>query len=892
MTNGLSSVNRRKSAAEKSVHTIMALRLSALVLFATAAFSTQGTVLVYEGFHEGDWTGISETATQQIQQGKTTGNYSVGFAKNSQWSVADTTTQLQVSKTTQGLSLPAVMTAKGFTTCGGAAQCNPSQSNAELRGGCHAFTNNTLKVSSGTLYVRCLLRMTSAAAAKLSSVSTPAGNANGSYYGFGLIGSASANRYGPTQTSNKSSCSFLMWKDSVSKTNVLSLCLIDASGNLTHYPLVTEVTLGSTYLCYVEINVGVGTDGAEYVRAGAIDTADFTGAAPWAALNGASDMIEVQLITDSYYPKAMAFAGCYGTNNGSFRGDELVVGTEMGDILPVGGVFSVSPSGSPTVTTNAFSTDWILVADAGVMAEAGLVWSTNETFATATTNSLGTGLAADTRTASLTGLEPDTTYWWKIYADNGTAVAETPVSSIHTTGAPILGTATATVSEQSAAFSVALSEAAMENTLTTFVSVFYGTNGVDWTELPLGSASSAETFSGTAENLGYGVTYQWFARATATMQGGRVLSTDSATKNFTTLWNGDMYVDAASTNAVKPYATSETAAKAIATALSVANNGATIHVAPGLYKISTPIEVTKSIRILGEGDDPSRVVISNTVKANYQSGQGAKRIFTLNNSDALVANLTMQNGSIWGDWTTGGNFLISSGGGTVSNCIVEAGFQVSGHAGGGGGHLEAGLVTHSVFRGNYVVASTKEGQNKAGVLHLKGASRVENCLLVENSQPNAAVLVKLEGTSMLRNCTIVDSRLNNTNQYCTTFSPLIIGSTASAVNVVIAGVTDKDGVLRKPTGARANFVNGALDSSIEGTAFPATTVVGTAEAFFNDYANGDYTLNPTSLLVNAGINYDGMASVDLAGKPRKSGKIVDIGCYECQMQKGFYIFVR
>ncbi len=326
MTNGCSSIDRGNSAADKSMHSMLAFRLSALAIFAAAAFSTQGEVLVYEGFHEGDWTGITATGSQQINKATTTGNYSTGFTAGSSWKMADSTTQISVSGTDYGLSLPAVMTAKGFTTCGGAAQCNPGSNNNELRGGRHDFASNTLKVSSGTLYVRALLRLTAPAAAKLNSVATPAGNVNGSYFGFGLIGSTSSSKYAPTTTSNKSSCSFLMWKNS-SGTLVLSLCLIDAAGTLSHYPLATGVTLDSTYLCYAEIAVGSGTDGAELVRAGAVDTADFTGAVTWAALDGASDTVEGQLITDSAYPKSMAFAGPYGTNGGSFRADELVVGT-------------------------------------------------------------------------------------------------------------------------------------------------------------------------------------------------------------------------------------------------------------------------------------------------------------------------------------------------------------------------------------------------------------------------------------------------------------------------------------------------------------------------------------------------------------------------------------
>ena len=836
------------------------------ILCAVAALcsisTARGTILVYEGFHQGDWTGITATGSQTIQDGTTTGNYSSGFAVGSKWSMADNTTQISVSGT-----------AKGFTTCGGAAQCNPGQNSSELRGGRHDFASNTLKVSSGTLYVRALVRLTASAAAKLNSVATPDGNADGSYFGFGLIGSTSSNRYAPTLTSNKSSCSFLMWKNS-DGTLVLSLCLIDAVGTLSHYPLVTGVTLGSTYLCYAEIRVGASTDGAELVRAGAVDVADFTGAVSWAALGKASDTVEVQLITDSAYPKSMAFTGPYGTNGGSFRADELVVGTELGDIVPVGGVFSVSGTGSPTVATNSFSTAWILVADEGVTANAGLVWSTDETFATATTNSLGTGLSADTRTATLSGLEPDTTYWWKIVAEgNGAEEAESTVASFTTKGAPVLGTATATVDGETASFSVALATAAMENTLVTSVSVFYGTDGETWTELPLGSASEAQTFSGTVQSLGNGVTYQWFARATATMEGGRVLSSATATNSFTTLWGGEMYVDAAAANAAVPYSTPETAAPNIATALAVATDGATIHVAPGLYPISSTIVVTNAISILGGDADPSRTIVSNTVDKG-------SRGFFLNSPNALVANLTMQKGCVRGWDVKGGNFIVESNGGTVSNCVSEASVdsQENGHA--AGGYLKAGLVTHSIFRGCKTLAgSANWGANRCGVLQLEGTAKAENCLFANNPQSTTVTLINVYGNSVMRNCTIVDSTLSKTNEHCKAWSALNIASGATVQNVVIAGVTNTlDGAACPPTGSVTKFLNGAFDGDVTG--LPNGTVPGTATTFFKKYEEGDYRPKTGGPLVNKGENYEGMPARDLGGNKRLIGSKIDIGCYE------------
>ena len=95
-----------------------------------------------------------------------------------------------------------------------------------------------------------------------------------------------------------------------------------------------------------------------------------------------------------------------------------------------------------------------------------------------------------------------------------------------------------------------------------------------------------------------------------------------------------------------------------------------------------------------------------------------------------------------------------------------------------------------------------------------------------------------------------------------------------AGNIIVEKI---DGAACPPTGSGvANFLNGAFDG--DATGLPEGTVTGTAAEFFKDYANGDYT--PAGPLVNKGANYEGMASIDLAGKARLVGRKVDIGCYE------------
>ena len=841
-------------------------------------------VLVYEGFHAADYGNKTGSNSTTASNGNTTGDYTVGVALGG-WSANGTST-VRVTGPANGLALPTVMTDAGFTAVGCAIGMSTESTKSTMKCMYHNLTEGALGVSSGTLYFRMLLAVDPKTAQVLVAGESLA-EKDGGYYGFGFgVAPTSDNNYAPTHMN--SALSFVIWRKATNQY-VLSLVHTTAdSTTFTFYPIIDGISPSTTYVCYAEVKVGAGTDGKELIRAGAMAAGDYATSIPWATLDGSSDTVEVELISESSYPTCMAVAGPYGSN-GRFRADEIVVGTKLGDVLRADGAFTVAPSGTPTIGQTTFSSDWKLIAGTDVTVDAEIVYSTDSSFATATTNALGTGLSAGTRIASLTGLEPDTTYWWKVSADKSGELNESFAKSFRTTGVPILGEVSAVTHENAITFSAALAEAALGNTLDTTVSIFYGTDGESWTALPLGSSAAAATMTGSLEGLDYGTTYQWFALATATMDGGRVLSTSTATNSFTTLRSGDMFVDAAAENATEPFSTPETAAKTIAAALALATDGATIHVAPGLYSISSQIQVLAGVRIVGT--DPSWTIVSNTV--NSSNGKREQRVFKINHADALVANLTMQNGSTYSWGVDGGNFLIDSKGGTVSNCIVEASTQsqFNGHA--AGGYLKAGLVTHTVFRRNRTRAgSANKASNRCGVLQLEGSAHAENCLFTDNRQTTAVTLINVYGSSVMRNCTIVNSGLSSTNQYCSSWSALNIASGATVQNVVIAGVTNTvDGAACKPTGTRANFVNGALDSSIEGTTFPADTIVGTAESFFKDYANGDYTPKAGGPLVGKGANYEGMASIDLAGNPRKVGSRIDIGCYEAS-SSALMIIVR
>ncbi len=551
--------------------------------------------------------------------------------------------------------------------------------------------------------------------------------------------------------------------------------------------------------------------------------------------------------------------------------------------------FDVVSSGSPTVGIDSFSTDWILVADEGVTADAGLVWSTDETFATATTNSLGTGLVADTRTASLTGLEPATTYWWKIVADNGTEVAETTPASFTTPGVPVFGTTTATVTGESAAFTVALEEAALVNTLATSVSVFYGTDGENWTELPLGTTAVATTLSGSADSLGYGVTYQWFARATATMEGGRVLSAETATNSFTTLWDGDLYVSKGNASAEAPYASWATAAPDIATAISFATDGATIHVAPGRYTISTPLSLTKAVELVGDNADPAHVVVSNT--ANIAWGNSNHRCILVNHANAWVSGMTFENGK---DYGNGGNVRIDTNGGVVTNCILSGGFTREGSDSGGANVaiMGPGLVTHCKILGGD--QNNCSGGDRVSSVYLEHANaRIENCLVrgfqgsTVSSQPTVGCAGILVNKGAAVNCTVADC----TSPYTTDsgFAGILVWANGVATNCVSVSNVDSNGTVRAFEPSQVSRTSHCAFDAIAGEAVVPEgmphAVVGTPEQFFRNYASDDYAIKyqpkTGGPLAEKGANYEPIALYDLSGvQKRKISGHVDIGCYE------------
>ena len=454
------------------------------LLLAVAALSARGNVLVYEGFHPADYNNVGDN-TQMTPSANVSTNYSVGFAAGN-WSMNGS--QPKVYGANYGLALPSEMTAADFSALGGSIGLNPDGNNAALRSTSHALVADTLKVSSGTLYLRMLLTLDAKAAGKLVSGASLA-NKDGGYYGFGLT-TGDQDYY--LLTATKSSIAFVVWKNS-SNQYVLSLAHTTAAGTaFTSYPILTDIAVGTTYLCYAEIQVGAGTDGKEILRAGAMAVDAFTTDTPWAALDGASDSVEVELMTESSYPTRIAVAGPYGTNGGRFRADELLVGTELSDILLGSTTKPKLSDGSLALANGTYTVSASLTNSAATVSYV----LSNGTIAT--TNAIATYADGDTVAGTFAAPADDTTYEVILTAMNaGDETAELSLGTIYG-GSLSLGAATDANETGLVAGGVTVSRAAADPlplTVNYTISGSAGSEGATWAApvavtIPAGSASA------------------------------------------------------------------------------------------------------------------------------------------------------------------------------------------------------------------------------------------------------------------------------------------------------------------------------------------------------------------------------------------------------------------
>jgi hypothetical protein len=321
------------------------------------------------------------------------------------------------------------------------------------------------------------------------------------------------------------------------------------------------------------------------------------------------------------------------------------------------------------------------------------------------------------------------------------------------------------------------------------------------------------------------------------------------------------YVTLGSTNPVAPFATWETAAGDIQSAVDAASlPGAVVMVSDGVYDaggrvvdglMTNRVVVSKPLTLKSLNGPAATWIVGNQVPGTT-NGDGAIRCVYLS-AGAVLSGFTLTNGATrkLGDVEheqKGGGVWCPSTAEVITNCVLARNSSFE-----RGGGVYGGTLNHCILRDN----SSKYGGGVFGSL-------LTGCLLTGNSGSMNGGAARY---SVLNNCTLTgnysksggaaDSTwLNNCISYFNTASGSTASPNYSGLPVNFCCTTPL------PAGGLGNFTNAPL---------------------LVDLGGGDLHLQTNSPCINAGRNAYVSIATDLDGQPRISGGTVDVGAYEFQL---------
>ena len=361
----------------------------------------------------------------------------------------------------------------------------------------------------------------------------------------------------------------------------------------------------------------------------------------------------------------------------------------------------------------------------------------------------------------------------------------------------------------------------------------------------------------------------------------------------------NLYVDAANATPAFPYDTPATAAASFADAYGCLTNtfpdtldmavvdGATIHVAAGTYAGSGYV-LAAAIEVAGEG-------AADTVF----DGNGGYRVFSLLDAGASLRDLCVSNAAFGAAEQSGAGVYMTAG--LVEDCaIVGCGSFPVDKTSGGGIYASGGRIVRTTFTGCKVHSRWTNVIGYGSALFLSHGAICENSLFTENAAPSCfnfdtthrrggVVHLTGDGTALV-NCTVVKNRLADAKgDTPNNYAGIVQKSGAKVVNcVAYMNVPDAEYVTSETVygdvyAASADcFDHSAWDTAITATPSP----VAVDETAFRNYASGNFKPRTTSVLVDAGTDWNGylasgaLSETDFAGNARRNGNRLDIGCYE------------
>ncbi|HMR83198.1 MAG TPA: choice-of-anchor Q domain-containing protein [Niabella sp.] len=306
----------------------------------------------------------------------------------------------------------------------------------------------------------------------------------------------------------------------------------------------------------------------------------------------------------------------------------------------------------------------------------------------------------------------------------------------------------------------------------------------------------------------------------------------------------------------------------------------------GGFKMGYPIKLYGGFAgtefAVAERDVDANETILSGNNTNYHTVVIADA-FDAYNPEILIDGFTIADGKANGTGSAnginrdggGGLFVYTFGVTTVQNCTFRnnsAGFR-------GGAVYISGTtnIYHSKF-----IQNTVTGNNSTGgaVFNNNAALNIVNALFIGNtaySSGGAVGISQNAGTTNIINATFHDNKI----QVPPTNEAIFIAR--SNVATIANSIIWEDGTWN-PIGKAGGITYDIKNSIIRLSAPPANAGIINQDPLFVNAAAGNFTLQPTSLAINAGDNnsYNTAAygGGDLARYHRIAGTTIDIGAYE------------
>ena len=370
--------------------------LPLLLLCAFAALSARAIVLVHDGF---DLSAGYSAGALKNQPASAYRSAQTGFV-SAAWSVWNDTSVVYVHGAGNGLSYPASGW-EDFTAVDSSIGFKHSIAGAMNRTVYRTMTPATAFADCEKLYFRTLVRC-SGTGANLKAATV---------YGLGLA-NANPEVSGLSDTFGTTG----LWLGFRHVSGGTLKAVLNILG--TQYE-IGDMDEDTTYVMVAEIAVGAGTDGADQVRAFAVPVDDYDDAtAYWSPSVGMLGVAEATLVANAASPlNYLVINGEYGTKNAVIAFDEVFVGTELSDVVPVSTTMPVLTEGSLSLSAGVYTASAALSqSDADVT----YTLSDGDPATTETPVALGAGAftAGSTATGTFAAPTDDTTYEAVLTAEN------------------------------------------------------------------------------------------------------------------------------------------------------------------------------------------------------------------------------------------------------------------------------------------------------------------------------------------------------------------------------------------------------------------------------------------------------------------------------------------